>query len=81
MIKIELNDATCEAIARKVAQMLKQEESLAEDEYVSTRQAAAMLNISTDRLRHIKDKFPHIKSGDNEKGKLLFLKKGLLKSY
>lgn len=81
-MKIELSKQSCEQIARQVAQfMLKGEQPAADGEYISTREAAAILKVSPDRLRHLKDKFPHIKVGDSEQGKLLFLKKALLPSY
>ena len=81
-MKIELTKECCEQIARQVAQIMRQERRPAEDgEYVSTREAASILRVSPDRMRHLKDKFPHIKVGENSQGKLLFLKSGLLERY
>ena len=48
------------------------------EEYLTTREAAEFLRISTDRLRHLKDRFPHIKTGGENQSKLLFLKSGIL---
>lgn len=83
-MKIELTKDCCEQIARQVAQIIRQEEILQpakQEEYVSTREAANVLRVSTDRMRHLKDKFPHIKVGGADQGKLLFLKSALLPSY
>lgn len=81
-MKIELTKECCEQIARQVAQILRQEElSIDRREYVSTREAASILRVSPDRMRHLKDKFPHIKVGENDQGKLLFLKRSLLERY
>ena len=82
-MKIEIDDDAIEKIAKRVTQMMREAGQVKpeDDEYVSTREAAHILSISPDRLRHLKHKFPHIKAGDNERGKLLFLKKGLLRSY
>ena len=52
-----------------------------EPEMVSTAEAAAILKISQDRMRRIKDRFPHIKQGDGKQGKLLFVRNSLLESY
>ena len=52
-----------------------------EDELVTTNEAARMLGISPDRLRHIKDRFGFVKQGGNNQGKLLFRKSGLVGAY
>lgn len=80
-MKIELTKDCCEQIARQVAVMLKGEQPATDGEYVSTREAAEILRVSPDRMRRLKDKFPHIKIGINGQGKLLFLKSSLLHSY
>lgn len=83
-MKIELTKDCCEQIARQVAQFMRQGEvkqPAEKEEYVSTREAATILRVSTDRMRHLKDKFPHIKVGGSDQGKLLFLKSALLSSY
>ena len=83
-MKIDLSDRTCEMIAQKVSSILRGEsevKSPSDGEYVSTREAARILRVSPDRLRHLKDKFHHIKVGDKEQGKLLFLKSGLMQRY
>jgi hypothetical protein len=73
-----------EDVARKVAFLVARNIKAAQDnspEMVSTEEAAQILGITPDRLRHIKNKFPHIKAGDNKQGKLLFKRDALLLSY
>lgn len=80
-MKIELTDKTISIIARKVAEIIREEDERRGEEYISTKEAAEILHISTDRLRHLKDKFPHIKVGSSEQGRILFRKKGLIEKY
>lgn len=80
-MKIELSEKSCEQIAQQVAIMLKSEQPAVDGEYVSTREAAEILRVSPDRMRRLKDKFPHVKIGLNGQGKLLFLKSSLVQSY
>lgn len=47
-------------------------------EMVTTAEAAKILGISSDRMRKIADRYPHIKKGDNKQGQLLFVRKSLL---
>ena len=80
-MKIELTKECCDQIAHKVAQIMQQgmkNGTVENIEYVSTREAANILRVSTDRMRHLKDKYPHIKVGGSDQGKLLFLKSALL---
>ena len=50
-------------------------------ELISCKEAAAILGISADRLRHIKKRFFPLKVGDKQQGRLLFRKDTLLKCY
>jgi hypothetical protein len=63
-------------VGKKVVEMTKEE-----PEMVSTVEAARILSISPDRMRRIKDRFPHIKEGDAKQGKLLFVRESLLRNY
>lgn len=51
------------------------------DEYVDSREAARILDVSPNYLRSIKDKFPHKKVGNHSQGRVLFLKSALLANY
>ncbi len=71
-------------LSKKVAYLVWQriQDSMKkEPEMVSTEEAARILSISPDRLRRIKDRFPHTKAGDNKQGKLLFVRSALLTEY
>jgi uncharacterized protein (DUF2461 family) len=70
-------------VAKKVAFLVWKDinKKMAEQpEMVTTEEAARILNITPDWLRHIKDRFPHIKTGDTKQGKLLFVRDALLTS-
>lgn len=69
-------------VARKVAALVgKNLSEQAPPEMVTTEEAARILHITPDRLRHIKDRFPHVKSGGAKQGKLLFKRDALLENY
>lgn len=71
-------------ISRKVAFLVEKrisEKMSSTPELVTTEEAARILNITPDRLRHIKDRFPHIKSSENQQGKLLFKRDSLIEGY
>lgn len=73
-----------EDLSRKVAILVEQRISRHLEkapEMVTTEEAARILNISPSRLRHIKDRFPHIKNGGNKQGKLLFIRDALIEKY
>ena len=85
-MEIELSNKVIDAIAYKCAQIvyrkLREAEGKDLPEMVTTKEAAAILKISPDRMRKIAHRFPHIKQGDNARvGKLLFVRDALLKNY
>lgn len=83
-MEVELSQKTIDAIADKAATVVMRKlkaEDKNDSEMVSTKEAATILGITPARLRQIADRFPHIKQGNNKQGKLLFLKRALLKNY
>ena len=48
---------------------------------ISCAEAAAILGISADRLRHIKKRFFPLKVGDKQQGRLMFRRDTLLQCY
>ena len=77
-MEVTLDKATIDAIAQRVAHIIKK--SIKDDEppeMVTAKEAAAILHISPDRMRRIKDRFPYVKS-DGHAGRLLFVRKALL---
>ena len=85
-MEIELGKKTIDAIAQRAALMLfrmmeKRHSGEEVPEMVTTAEAARILNITAGRMRQIKDRFPHVKGGDNQQGKLLFKRDALITTY
>ncbi len=78
-MKVELDEATIDRIATAVVKKMKGQSENEEGEYVTTMEAARILSISTNRLRHVKHLFPHKTVGEGDKSELMFLRKGLWK--
>ena len=51
------------------------------DDLCDTREAARLLGLTPNYLRSMKDKFPHVKVGDNRQGRILFKRSELLANY
>ena len=76
----KIDQTSIDAIAYKAAKIVVSELKKCEEpqlEMVPVSVAAKILGISED----IKDKFPHIKNGNNKQGRLLFVRDALLKEY
>lgn len=83
-MQVELSPQTIDAIAQRAALIIVRKLKKMQEqppEMVTTTEAAQILGISTDRMRKISDRFPHIKQGDSKQGKLLFVRKALLERY
>lgn len=52
-----------------------------ETEYVDTEQAARILGVSANYLRQVKDKYPHVKAGNHQQGRIMFLRQALMKEF
>ena len=48
---------------------------------IDSREAARLLGLTPNYLRSMKDKFPHVKVGDNRQGRILFKRSELLANY
>lgn len=70
-------------ITTNVIRVLEKRKKLVkeEDEWIDSKEAAAIIGVSVSRLRKIKDRFPHTKVGNNAQGQLRFLKSGLIEKY
>lgn len=55
--------------------------NLVQGNLISCGEAAAILGISMDRLRHIKDRFDFKKVGSKQQGRLVFRRDTLLECY
>lgn len=80
MTKKEFNLMT-DLVVNKVIERLKGIHNLSEPEYVDTKEAARILKISAAYLRQVKDRYPHIKEGDKQQGRILFLRDALLNEW
>lgn len=61
-----------------VVKELKRKNVPTETEYVGTEEAARILGVSPNYLRQVKDRYTHIKRGENNQGRLLFKREALL---
>ena len=52
-----------------------------DDEYVDSKEAARILDVTPRYLCSMKDKFPHKKVGNHSQGRVLFKKSELLANY
>ena len=66
---------------QEVLEAQKQENSINNEEWVSTGEAAKILGLSEYRVRELKDRFVHVKQGTGTSGRLLFQRSTLLKNY
>ncbi len=81
---IQLSEKQMDLIAIKTAKIILRKMKEDEEpprEMVRSKEAARILGISEKHLRRIKERFPHIKNGNNNQGHLLFVKDALLKEY
>ena len=81
-MEMELSQKTIEAIAYKVAKILKRELEQADElpERVSTAEAAKILNITPEYMRAIGSRFPRVK-GEGRNGRVLYVRSALLQNY
>ena len=81
-----ISQVDIDAIALKTAKIVMSELRKAKvdqdpPEMVSTAVAARILGVTEVYMRRIKDRFPHIKSGSETQGRLLFVRDALLREY
>ena len=79
-MKIEYDPIIINLIAKEVVKELRRTEK-PQSELISCKDAAALIGVSEDYIRKIKDRLPHVKQGNNNQGRLLFLRDGLLEAY
>lgn len=81
---IILSDKQLDQLAAKTARIVirkLREDNEPPSEMVGVHEAARILGITDNHMRRIKDKFPHIKSGNYSQGRVLFVRDALLKEY
>ena len=81
----ELSESQIDRIAHKTAlilfKKLREKENDTIPETCTLSEAEEILHISKDHMRRIKDRFPHLKAGENKQGRILFVRSALLETY
>jgi len=81
-MRIEYDPVFIKLLAKEVVkEMRRTEKEQPEPELISCKDAAALIGVSEDYVRKIKDRLPHVKQGSNNQGRLLFVKEGLMEAY
>lgn len=76
-----LADALAPRVAKIIRRDILKPVEDANQEWISTKEAALILGMTPGNLRRSKDKYPHIKNGSNDQGNLRFLRSALLESF
>lgn len=82
MLRFEYDPTFIKLLAKEVVkEMRKIENERPQPQLISCKEAAALIGVSEDYVRKIKDRLPHVKQGNNNQGRLLFIKEGLMEAY
>lgn len=82
MMRFEYDQKFIKLLAKEmVKEMQKVKDETKEPELITVKEAAALIGVSEDYIRKIKDRLPHVKQGNNNQGRLLFVKEGLMEAY
>lgn len=82
MLRFEYDSTFIKLLAKEVVkEMRRVEKEKPQPELISCKEAATLIGVSEDYVRKIKDRLPHVKQGNNNQGRLLFIKEGLLEAY
>ena len=76
-----LADLIAKRTAPIVIKQLKEMRVDESNDLIDSREAARLLGLTPNYLRSMKDKFPHVKVGDNSQGRILFKLSELLANY
>ncbi len=81
-MRIEYDPVFIKLLAKEVVkEMRRTEKEQPQPELISCKDAAALIGVSEDYVRKIKDRLPHVKQGSYNQGRLLFIKEGLMEAY
>ena len=81
-MRIEYDPVFIKLLAKEVVkEMRRTEKEQPQPELISCKDAGALIGVSEDYVRKIKDRLPHVKQGSNNQGRLLFIKEGLMEAY
>ena len=83
MEKLILSNNQIEQIAGRTAEIVLNRlrtGSKPESIYVSVKEAARIIGVSVSHMYKIRDEFPHVRRGENEKGHIYFIREALITS-
>lgn len=82
MLRFEYDPTFIKLLAKEVVkEMRRVEKEKPQPELINCKEAATLIGVSEDYVRKIKDRLPHVKQGNNNQGRLLFVREGLLEAY
>ena len=79
-MRIEYDPVFIKLLAKEVVKEMRRTEKQ-QPELISCKEAASLIGVSEDYVRNIKDRLPHVKQGNNNQGRLLFIREGLMEAY
>lgn len=68
-------------VADLVVKKLEGVRNESDSQYVNSMEAARILGVSPNYLRAVKDRYPHIKAGDQKQGRIMFRRDALLNEF
>ncbi len=77
----KLAEMTARRTATIVIKQLSEMHVGESNDLIDSKEAARLLGLTPNYLRSMKDKFPHVKVGDNRQGRILFKRSELLANY
>ena len=85
-MEIQLSEKQMDSLANRTAKivvnLLRVEDCpKPRKKYIGIKEAAGILGMSEYHLRRIKDKFPHIKRGNNQQARIYFDEEALLTNF
>jgi hypothetical protein len=77
----KLAEMTARRTATIVIKQLSEMHVGESNDLIDSKEAARLLGLTPNYLRSMKDKFLHVKVGDNRQGRILFKRSELLANY
>ena len=77
----KLAEMTARRTATIVIKQLSEMHVGESNDLIDSKEAARLLGLTPNYLRSMKNKFPHVKVGDNRQGRILFKRSELLANY
>ena len=74
-------DSITPMVKKQVVKLVHGENLDEKPKMCTVREAARILGVGEDHMRRIKNRYPHVKSGEKQQGRILFDREALLASY